>query len=198
MQAFKPITGDVSQEDDVRRAIDTTLNDHGRLDIACNNAGVAHAVERLSDLDAATFDRVFAVNVRGVFLGLKYQLPVMVGQGGGVILNVASIGGLRGMRFFSIYNATKAAVISLTRTAAVEYGRKNVRINALCPGAFDSELLRQHFSQEQIDYTIKDYPINRVASAHEMANAALWLCSPQNSFMTGQAVVIDGGKTQFG
>ncbi len=118
-------------------------------------------------------------------------------QGGGVIVNTASIGGLRGFPYLSIYNATKAAAISLTQTAAVEYGRKNIRINALCPGAFDSAMLGENFTPEQMEYTIKDYPIKRIASADEMANAALWLCSAQNSFMTGQAMVIDGGKTAF-
>ncbi len=194
---FLPIVCDVSSEDDVRRAIGETLEVHGRLDIACNNAGIAQPIQRLAEVDTAVFDRVFAVNVRGIFLGLKYQLPVMQEQGGGVIVNTASIGGLRGFPYLSIYNATKAAVISLTQTAAVEYGRKNIRINALCPGAFDSAMLGENFTPEQMEYTIKDYPIKRIASADEMANAALWLCSAQNSFMTGQTMVIDGGKTAF-
>ena len=187
---------DVSQEEEMRRSVAAAEGELGRLDIACNNAGISQPLVRLADLPTDDFDRVFAVNTRGVFLGMKYQLPLMLRQGGGVILNTASIGALRGFRMFAAYNASKAAVISLTKTAATEYGRKNIRVNALCPGAFESSLLRESFTADQVDLTIKDYPIRRVASAEEIAATALWLCSNHSRFTTGQTVVIDGGKIQ--
>lgn len=196
---------DVSREDQVARHIANVLDRFGRLDVAVNNAGIAHAFTPLHTLPVETFDRMMAVNARGVFLGMKHQLPPMLDAGRGVILNVASAAGLVGAGHLAAYAAAKHAIVGLTRSAADEVAREGIRINALCPSfaatpMFD-ELSGQLEDRHALDRTgasariTARVPMGRVVTAEEVVDAMLWLCSPQNSAMTGQAVAIDGGLT---
>lgn len=197
---------DVAEEADAAALVKLATDAHGRLDIAVNNAGVCHELMRLPDTPSDEFDRMMRVNARGVFMGLKAQLPVMAGQeAGGTILNVASAAGLVGAGMLAAYAASKHAVVGLTRSAADEYARKGVRVNALCPsfaatpmfdamaGAFAE--YRGEPPEEAGSRISARVPMRRVAMAEEVVNAMLWLCSDKNTFMTGQAIAIDGGLT---
>ncbi len=196
---------DVSHEADVAEQVQRTLEHYGQLDVAINNAGVGQALARLPDLPVEEFDRVMAINARGVFLGMKYQLPAMVERGEGAILNVASAAGVVGAGMLAAYAASKHAVVGLTRTAADEFARKNVRINALCPSfavtplfndmADEIATARQESRSEAYSRITQRIPMRRVAEPEEVVQAMLWICSPENSFMTGQAISIDGGLT---
>jgi len=196
---------DVSDEADIAQQVQRTLEHYGQLDVAINNAGVGHALARLPDLPVEEFDRVMAINARGVFLGMKYQLPTMVERGEGAILNVASAAGVVGAGMLAAYAASKHAVVGLTRTAADEFARKNVRINALCPSfavtplfndmADEIATARQESRSEAYSRITQRIPMRRVAEPEEVVQAMLWICSPENSFMTGQAISIDGGLT---
>lgn len=196
---------DVSQESDVAAQVSEAVAQFGRIDVAINNAGAAHPLARIADLGVAEFDRMMAINARGVFLGLKHQIPPMIAAGGGAILNVASAAGLVGAGMMSAYAASKHAVVGLTRAAADEVARKNVRVNALCPSFAATPLFddiadnvasaRGVTRDEAYDRIAGRIPMRRVAEPAEIAQAMLWICAPENSFMTGQAVSIDGGLT---
>ena len=198
-------TVDVTNEDQVRGAIAMAKAKFGTLDVAVNNAGIGHEMAPLHSIDAATFDRVMAVNAKGVFLCMKHQLPWMREADRGAILNVASAAGLVGAGMLSAYAASKHAVIGLTKSAADEVARKNIRVNALCPSfavtpLFDDmadEVADRHGMEraEAYDRITQRIPMHRVAKVDEVVQAMLWICSPENSFMTGQAVSIDGGLT---
>jgi NAD(P)-dependent dehydrogenase (short-subunit alcohol dehydrogenase family) len=198
-------TVDVTNEDQVRGAIAMARAKFGTLDVAINNAGIGHEMAPLHSIDAATFDRVMAVNAKGVFLCMKHQLPWMREADRGAILNVASAAGLVGAGMLSAYAASKHAVIGLTKSAADEVARKNIRVNALCPSfavtpLFDDmadEVADRHGMEraEAYDRITQRIPMHRVAKVDEVVQAMLWICSPENSFMTGQAVSIDGGLT---
>ncbi|MBD1546338.1 SDR family NAD(P)-dependent oxidoreductase [Roseibium aggregatum] len=198
-------TVDVTSEDQVRGAMAMAKAKFGTLDIAINNAGIGHEMAPLPSIDAATFDRVMAVNAKGVFLCMKHQLPWMKEAGQGAILNVASAAGLVGAGMLSAYAASKHAVIGLTKSAADEVARKNIRVNALCPSfavtpLFDDmadEVADRHGMdrEDAYDRITQRIPMHRVATVDEVVQAMLWICSPENSFMTGQAVSIDGGLT---
>lgn len=196
---------DVSDPDQVAQFHENIVSVFGRIDIAINNAGVAHDLTPLPELSIDEFDRVFSVNARGVFLGLKAQIPIMVAQKGGVILNIASAAGLVGAGQLSAYAASKHAVVGLTRSAADECARHGIRINALCPSFAQTPLfddMAEHFSTRQdidagqVERKITQRsPMGRLATSQEVVDAMVWLCSPQNSFMTGQAIALDGGLT---
>lgn len=196
---------DVTREADVAALVVAVLDRYGALSIALNNAGILHPLTPLGELSVDTFDRVMAVNARGVFLGMKHQIPVMVEAGGGVILNTASAAGLVGAGRLAAYAASKHAVVGLTRAAADEVARKNVRVNAICPsfaatamldGMADRLAAQREESRGEADRRIVSrVPMGRAASAEEIAEAMLWLVSPQNTFMTGQAIAVDGGLT---
>jgi NAD(P)-dependent dehydrogenase (short-subunit alcohol dehydrogenase family) len=196
---------DVSEEAPLKAHIARISDTYGRLDVAINNAGMGHEPAPLHMLTAEEFDRNIAVNARGVFLGMKYQIPLMRAAGQGVILNVASAAGLVGSGNLSAYSAAKHAVIGLTRAAADENARKNIRVNALCPSFATTPLvddmtnmlsartgLDTEGAARQITARI---PMGRMASTDEIVQAMLWICSPENTFMTGQAVALDGGLT---
>lgn len=198
-------TVDITNEDQVRGAIALAKARFETLDVAINNAGIGHEMAPLHQIEAATFDRVMAVNARGVFLCMKHQLPWMREKRQGAILNVASAAGLVGAGMLSAYAASKHAVIGLTKSAADEVARKNIRVNALCPSfavtpLFDEmadEVADRHGTdrEEAYDRITQRIPMHRVATVDEVVQAMLWICSPENSFMTGQAVSIDGGLT---
>ena len=196
---------DVSDEAQVADHVAATLERFGRLDVAINNAGVGHDLTPVTALDVDEFDRMMAVNARGVFLGMKHQLPPMIAAGRGAILNVASAAGLVGAGHLSAYAASKHAVVGLTRAAADEVARKGVRVNALCPAfaatpLFDGmadALAERHGTGRDAAYAriAARVPMQRVAEPQEIVQAMLWICAPANSFMTGQAIAIDGGLT---
>ncbi|MEO1198655.1 MAG: glucose 1-dehydrogenase [Pseudomonadota bacterium] len=196
---------DVSREADVAAQVTETTARFGRLDIAINNAGVGQPLSPITDLTVGEFDRIMAVNARGVFLGMKHQIPVMKRTDGGAILNVASAAGLVGAGMLSAYAASKHAVVGLTRAAADETARCNIRVNALCPSFAVTPLFndmadevaedRGLSREDAYSRIVGRIPMRRVAEPDEIVQAMLWICAPENSFMTGQAVSIDGGLT---
>ncbi len=192
---------DVAVEADAKALVDAAIEHFGGLDIAINNAGIGHRLARLPELTFEEFEHVTRVNAGGVFLGMKHQLPILAAAGRGVVLNVASAAGLVGAGMLSAYAASKHAVIGLTRSAADEYARFGVRVNALCPSFADTPLFNDMADAIAPD-RVESYkrittrvPMRRVASPAEIVPAMLWLCTDENSFMTGQAIAVDGGLT---
>lgn len=186
---------DVSQEDDVKALIAQTLALYGRLDCAFNNAGIDIEKSRLAEGSMAEFDAIMNVNVRGVWLCMKYQIPVMMAQGGGAIVNTGSVASLHAAPKMGIYSASKHAVIGLTKTAAVEYAKKNIRVNAVCPAIIDTEMFRRACVDEPriAQVALAVHPVGRVGKAEEIAAAVLYLCSDAAGFTTGIALPVDGG-----
>jgi NAD(P)-dependent dehydrogenase (short-subunit alcohol dehydrogenase family) len=199
------ITGDVSDECHAKAYVALAISAYGRLDIALNNAGISGGMETIPDITVESFDRVMAVNARGVFLGMKYEIPEIAKAGGGAILNVASAAGVVGAGYIAAYAASKHAVVGLTRAGADESARLNIRINAICPSfaatpmlatMADTMMSQRHISREETHKRIaRRVPLGRIAEPEEIVQAMLWIVSPENSFMTGQAVSIDGGLT---
>lgn len=175
------------------------IEQYGRIDIAINNAGIGNIPTAMVEMDNKNFDRVMAVNTNGVFYGMKLQVQQMLKQGGGVIVNTASVAGLRGLPKNIAYSASKHAVVGMTKTAAMEYARKNIRINAICPaftitGLFQPDMMDE-ISAGLSDKLKKAMPMNRFGDSQEIADAIIWLCSEQSTFITGLALPIDGGLT---
>jgi len=198
-------TVDVTEEAQVADHVAALLHRFGQLDVAVNNAGVCHPLMPLADTPLEVFERMMAVNARGVFLGLKHQLPPMVARGTGVVLNIASAAGLVGAGGLAAYAASKHAVVGLTRAAADEAARHGVRVNALCPSFADTPLFHgiadplataRGTDRAGVEARISGrVPMRRVARTQEVVQAMLWACAPDNTFMTGQAIAIDGGLT---
>jgi NAD(P)-dependent dehydrogenase (short-subunit alcohol dehydrogenase family) len=184
-----PTGCDVAEEAEVAGLVEFAVEMLGGLDIAINNAGIDGAAAALADQDRSNWDRVIAVNLTGVFLGMKYELPHLV-DGGGAIVNVASIAGRQGFRLMSPYVASKHAVIGLTRTAALEYGRRGVRVNAICPGVTNTTM---GASLPGLDQIVRRTPLKRAGEPAEMAETIAWLCSDAASFVSGAEIVVDGG-----
>ncbi|HRQ37087.1 MAG TPA: SDR family oxidoreductase [Chloroflexota bacterium] len=195
-QAFA-FQADVSRADDVQAMVGEVVARYGRLDCAFNNAGIEGLPTRTMDVSEDDFDRIIAVNLKGVWLCLKYELEQMVAQGGGAIVNTASVAGLTGAHSMPAYAASKHGVVGLTRTAAVEYGRKNIRINAVCPSVIETPMVSRGFEAfpQFLEATIRINPMRRLGQADEVARAVLWLCSDAASFTNGAALTIDGGFT---
>lgn len=191
------VKADVSRAADVEALVEKTVNYYGRIDCAVNNAAIEEVSQDLADADEAQFDRIMGVNLKGVWLCMKYELRKMAGQGSGAIVNVASTAGLVAAPAHAIYAASKHAVVGLTKSAAVEYAKSGVRINSLCPGAVKTPMLARALEREpQAEKKLKAaHPIGRFAEPAEIANAILWLCSEQSSFVTGHQLAIDGGLT---
>ncbi|WP_226667662.1 SDR family NAD(P)-dependent oxidoreductase [Microbulbifer aggregans] len=195
--------GDVVSEAVCAGLVALAVEHFGRLDIAVNNAGLAPPVQYLEDVDEATFDRQQAVNGKGVFFGLKHQLKQMRAQKQGIILNVSSMAGIGGAPKASAYAAAKHSVIGLTRTAAVEYARHNVRVNAVCPFYTLTPMVTEieapeGASVEQMHALFASgCPMKRLGQPEEVVSAMVMLCSPALSYLTGQALAIDGGVSAF-
>lgn len=191
------IHADVSKAPDVERMVNETVAKLGPPNVLYNNAGIEGDSAFLSNMTEAQFDRVIAINLRGVFLGMKYALPHMVKLGGGSIINTASIAGLVAIKGSTAYSAAKAGVIAMTRVAALEYGRYNIRVNAICPGAIETpmaERVRQGVLPNPA--AIKRISVlERMARPDEIAKVALFLASDDASFATGAPFIIDGGWT---
>ena len=182
---------------EVEALVEKTINYYGRLDIAVNNAAVDEEHHPLADTDDEQFDRIMNVNVKGVWLCMKYQLRRMLAQGGGAIVNMAGVAGLVGSPNHAVYGASKHAVVGLTKSAAAEYAREGVRINVLCPAAVKTPMLARAIERDPgIEKKLKAaHPMGRFAEAGEIAQAALWLCSDMASYVNGHEMVIDGGYT---
>jgi NAD(P)-dependent dehydrogenase (short-subunit alcohol dehydrogenase family) len=191
--------GDVGDDATHRRLVAQAIDTCGRLDVAINNAGIAHAFTKITDTENAVMQQMLAVNVMGVFLAMKYQLPVMERQNAGAILNVSSVAGIVGAPLLAAYSAAKHAVIGLTRSAAGEYARKGIRINAICPAFAETHMLTGMLEQMRggaeaaTQRIVSHMPMRRFARPEEIVQAMLWICSRENSFMTGHALVLDGG-----
>lgn len=188
---------DVSDESQVAAMVERTVATFGRLDAAFNNAGIQVPSSEVADQRAEEFDRVNAINLRGVWACMKHELLQMRKQGSGSIVNCSSIGGLTGRALLAAYHGTKHGVIGLTRSAALEYAARGIRVNAVCPGTIDTPMVTKMLDSGMLamDDLLRDLPMERLGRAEEIADAVLWLCSPGSTFVTGQALAVDGGFT---
>lgn len=190
------VAADVSKASDVENLVARTVASYGRLDIAFNNAGIESSVMaptgQQSDDD---FDRVMAVNVKGVYLAMKHEIRAMLATGGGSIVNTSSIAGQVGMAGAGPYVASKHAVIGLTKNAALEYAKQGIRVNAVAPAAIETPMLDRFTETVPRDFLTSLHPIGRLGKPEEIADAVVWLSSPQASFVTGQTIAVDGGFT---
>jgi NAD(P)-dependent dehydrogenase (short-subunit alcohol dehydrogenase family) len=189
---------DVADDAQVEAMVEQTVATFGRLDAAYNNAGVQNVVAEAADQAREDFDRVTAINLRGVWSSMKYELRQMREQGSGAIVNCSSIGGLIGGAGRGTYHAAKHGVIGLTKSAALEYAARGIRINAVCPGLIQTPMSDQMVAAGQadaLDSMLKNVPIGRLGRPEEIADAVLWLCSSAASLVVGHALTVDGGYT---
>jgi NAD(P)-dependent dehydrogenase (short-subunit alcohol dehydrogenase family) len=186
---------DVANEDDVRSLVDKTVKTYGRLDYAFNNAGTEETMTSLVDQTSDVFDQIMNVNVKGVWLCMKYEIPQMIRTEGGAIVNMSSVAGVMGFPQMPIYVASKHAVLGLTKSAALEYAKSGIRINAVAPGGVETDMLeRLGEDKNQILETLKSmHPIGRIGDPEEIANAVVWLLSDKASFVLGHTLLLDGG-----
>ena len=186
------VKADVSKAAEVKALITQTVQGYGRLDCAFNNAGIAGPTASTVDYTEVEWDQVIAINLTGVWLCMKYEIPQMLKQGGGAIVNTSSIFGLVGFWTYSAYNASKHSVAGLTKTAAIEYGRSGIRVNAVCPGVIHTPMVDQ---APDVDTSWREslHPMGRIGSPEEVAEAVVWLCSDAASFVTGHMMSVDGG-----
>ncbi|MCF6753326.1 SDR family oxidoreductase [Pseudomonas stutzeri] len=188
---------DVTRDEQVRALLEQVVARFGRLDYAFNNAGIEIEQGRLAEGSEAEFDAIMGVNVKGVWLCMKHQLPLMLAQGGGAIVNAASVAGLGAAPKMSIYSASKHAVIGLTKSAAIEYAKKEIRVNAVCPAVIDTDMFRRAYEADprKAEYAAAMHPVGRIGRVEEVAAAVLYLCSDGAAFTTGHALAVDGGTT---
>jgi NAD(P)-dependent dehydrogenase (short-subunit alcohol dehydrogenase family) len=191
------LTCDVADEDQVAALVDRTVETYGRLDMAFNNAGIMLPLTDAADEPAEAFDRVNGINLRGVWACMKHELRVMREQGSGAIVNCSSLGGLVGNPGRAAYHATKHGVLGLTKSAALEYAPRGVRINAVCPGTIETPMVADMIASGEllVDDAVAGQPIGRLGRGDEIASAVLWLCSPGASLVVGVSLPVDGGYT---
>ena len=191
------LTCDVTVSSDVQTALRQTTEAFGRLDFAFNNAGIEQPPTPLADITEDQWQRVLDIDLRGVFLCMKYEIPLILAAGGGAIINTSSGAGVKGFSGGGAYGAAKHGVIGLTRCAALDYAAANVRINAICPGIIETPMM-DRFSggtPEGRERVIGQEPVGRMGRPEEIASAVMWLCSDNAAFTVGHALVVDGGQT---
>src|SRR6059058_84482 len=187
---------DVSKESDVKALIEQTLAKFNRLDFAFNNAGVEQLLTPLPEQTEETYDQIMDINVKGVWLSLKHEIPAMLKTGGGAIVNNSSVAGLIGFAMGAVYIASKHAVNGLTKSVALEYAKQNIRVNAVAPGAIETRMFRDFATAPEVRQMLESaHPIGRIGRPEEIASTVIWLCSNDASFVTGQILPIDGGYT---
>jgi len=185
---------DVSKSADVQSMIEAARTRFGRLDIIFNNAGVEGEQAPTADCSEENFDRVISINLRGVFLGMKYAIPLMIEGGGGSIINAASVAGLVGFPGLPAYCASKGGVIQLTKTAALEYAMQSIRVNAICPGVIWTPMVQRLAVSAEAEAAFREMePVGRFGTPDDVASMALFLASDESSFVTGAALPVDGG-----
>ncbi|MBI3246677.1 MAG: SDR family oxidoreductase [Deltaproteobacteria bacterium] len=187
------VQADVSKSADVQNMIATAAKTYGRVDVLFNNAGIEGPSTKIANYKEDDWDRVIAIDLTSVYLGMKYVIPKMIEQGGGVIISTASVAGLVGFPGSGAYAAAKAGVINMTRMVALEYADKNIRVNCICPGIIDTPMVDRVVGGRPKERVIKAEPIGRLGKPEDIANAALFLASDESSFATGAPFVIDGG-----
>lgn len=191
------VTCDVSRVEDVKSALNWTIKAFGRLDFAFNNAGIEYTIQPAAQVTEEEWDRIMNIDLRGVFLCMKHEIPFMLKQGGGAIVNTSSGAGVKGFKGGAAYCAAKFGVVGLTKAAALDYASQNIRINAVCPGIIDTPMM-DRFSggtHEGRQAVIAQEPVGRMGTPEEIAATVVWLCSDAASFVVGHAMVIDGGQT---
>lgn len=189
------VKADVSKADEVEAMVAKSVDTFGRLDYAHNNAGIDGDFTTIVKCSEENWDRVIGINLKGVWLGMKYEIPEILKQGGGAIVNTASVAAFVVSRTMGPYVATKHGVVGLTKVAALEYVKAGIRINAVCPGVIRTPLMEEFINNdpEAEAQMIAKEPIGRMGTPEEVANTVLWLCSDASSFVTGHALIVDGG-----
>ncbi len=194
---------DVSSEKDCAQLVEAAVAKFGQLDIAVNNAGIAHSFIPFHEQQESEFDKQFAVNTKGVFFGMKHQIRQMMSQQHGIILNSSSMAGIGGAPKLAAYSAAKHGVVALTKAAAVEYATYNIRVNAICPFFSPTPMVIDSINQptekrgDSIDYLAAGSPMKRLGDPEEIVNTMIMMCSPSLSYMTGQTIAVDGGVSAF-
>jgi NAD(P)-dependent dehydrogenase (short-subunit alcohol dehydrogenase family) len=193
------VQADVSQADQVERLIDKTVEVYGRIDFACNNAGIAGPRLPLTEFPEGEWNLVLDINLKSVWLCMKYEIPHMLRQGKGAIVNVSSDGGLKPMKGLTAYSPSKHGVIGLTRVAALEYAESGIRVNAVCPGPVKTPMLESVWNRhpEREALLISSVAMKRIGVPMEIAKAIVWLCSDAASYITGHALPVDGGSAEL-
>ena len=188
---------DVTRAEDVKAALDQTIEKFGRLDVAFNNAGIEQRNAAIADFEEDEWNQIINVNLRGAFLCMKYEIPHLLKQGGGAIVNVSSGAGVIGIKGGGAYSAAKHGIIGLTKSAALDYAGQNIRVNCVAPGYIATAMMERFTggTAEGRAKVVSEEPIGRMGEPEEIADAVLWLCSNASSFVVGHALVIDGGQT---
>jgi NAD(P)-dependent dehydrogenase (short-subunit alcohol dehydrogenase family) len=189
------LNADVCNSEQVKNMIDQVVDTYGRLDCAFNNAGIAGVQARTADCTEENWDRIMVTNLKGVWLCMKYEIPQMLKQGGGVIVNTSSVAGLVGLWGWSAYAASKHGVLGLTKSAALEYAKAGVRINAVCPSIVNTPMAESFTGGDPRvqEHILAQQPLGRMGTPAEVAAAVVWLCSEEAAFVTGHALAVDGG-----
>ena len=187
---------DITDDAAVRQAVERAVTLYGRLDVAFNAAGIdGEAGKATADCSIENWNRVMAIDLTGLWYCMRHEIPQMLKNGGGAIVNCASVAGLVGAPYVPAYVAAKHGVVGLTKAAALEYARQGIRVNAVCPGMIDTPMSRAGMTEEVRSVLLKESPLGRLGSASEVASAVLWLCDPAAGFVSGQAVAVDGAWT---